>query len=71
MATIKQVTSQIDRLFSKWDYQKAIKMSDNEAKTRDYLVEPFFEILGYQKMDNFSHEFSLKLSHGHVKKLIW
>ena len=36
MTTIKQVASQIDRLFSKWDYQKAIKMSDNEAKTRDY-----------------------------------
>ena len=34
------------------DYKKAIKMSDNEAKTRDYLVEPFFEMLGYQKMDN-------------------
>ena len=69
MTSIKQVASQLERSFSKWDFKKAIKMSDNEAKTRDYLVEPFFEMLGYQKMDNILHEFSLKLSPGHVKKI--
>ena len=45
MATIKQIASQIESSFSKWDYKDAIKLSDNETKTRDYLIEPFFNIL--------------------------
>ena len=69
MATIKQIGSLLERSFEKWDYQKAIKLSDNESKTRDYLIEPFFELLGYSKMDNYSHEFSLRNAKGSVRKV--
>lgn len=69
MATIRQIGSILEKAFNKWDYQKAIKFSDNESKTRDYLIEPFFNLLGYNMMEHYSHEFSLKFSKGHVKKV--
>ena len=69
MASIKQIGGQLEKSFAKWDYERAIKHSDNESKTRDYLIEPFFNLLGYNKMDHYSHEFSLKFSKGHVKKV--
>ena len=69
MATIRQIGSILEKAFAKWDYEKAIKLSDNESKTRDYLIEPFFNMLGYNMMEHYSHEFSLKFSKGHVKKV--
>ena len=69
MPSNKQIGNQLERLFSKWDYQKAIKLSDNESKTRDYLIEPFFNMLGYNKMDHYSHEYGLRFGKGSVKKV--
>ena len=69
MATLRQIASSLERSMQKWDYQKAIKLSDNETKTRDYLIEPVFNMLGYNKMDHYSHEFSLKYGAGKVKKV--
>jgi len=69
MASPKQIGSLLEKSFSKWNYKKAIRLSDNESKTRDYLIEPFFNLLGYDKMEHYSHEFSLRLSKGHVKKI--
>ena len=69
MSTIRQITSYLERSFKNWDYERAIKLSDNEAKTRDYLIEPLLNMLGYNKMDHYSHEYSLKYSTGHVKKV--
>ena len=67
-SNLKQISRSISRQFEKWDYKKAIKLSDSEAATRDYLIEPFFEILGYTKMDDYSHEFSLPIAKGKVRK---
>ena len=69
MATLRQIANSLERSMKKWDYQKAIKLSDNEAKTRDYLIEPVFNMLGYNKMDHYSHEYSLKYGAGKVKKV--
>lgn len=69
MATIKQIGSLLEKSFDKWDYKKAIKLSDNESKTRDYLIEPFFNLLGYNKMDHYSHEYSLRNTKGSVRKV--
>ena len=69
MATIKQIGNLLEKSFSKWDYNKAIKLSENESQTRDYLIEPFFNLLGYNKMEHYSHEFSLKFAKGSVKKV--
>jgi hypothetical protein len=67
MATLKQIGSLLEKSFSKWDYEKAIKLSDNETKTRDYLIEPVFNMLGYSKMEHYSHEYSLRVSKGSVQ----
>jgi len=69
MATIKQIGNLLEKSFSKWDYKKAIKLSDNETKTRDYLIEPVFNMLGYSKMEHYSHEYSLRDSKGSVRKV--
>jgi len=69
MATVKQIGSLLEKSFEKWDYNRAIRLSDNETKTRDYLIEPFFNLLGFNKMDHYSHEFSLRNSKGGVKKV--
>ncbi len=69
MPTVKQISNLLEKALSKWDYEKAIKLSDNETKTRDYLIEPFFNILGYNKMEHYSHEYSLKFSKKSVKKI--
>ena len=69
MATIRQIASSLQRSFQKWDYERAIELSDNEAKTRDYLIEPLFNMLNYNKMDHYSHEYSIPISKGSVQKV--
>lgn len=66
---VKQIANKIEKSLSSWDIKKAIKYSDDETKTRDYLVEPFIQILGYNQMDDYSHEYSLKYAKGSVKKV--
>ena len=66
---LKQIANKIQRSFDKWDYNRAINESNNEAETRDYLIEPFLNFLGYDKMDDYAHEFPLRLSAGKVKKV--
>jgi predicted type IV restriction endonuclease len=67
--TLKQIANKIQKSFDNWDYHKAINRSNNEAETRDYLIEPFLNILGYDKMDDYAHEFPIRLSKGKVKKV--
>tara|TARA_B100000767_G_C19700061_1_gene507985 strand:- start:67 stop:1104 length:1038 start_codon:yes stop_codon:yes gene_type:complete len=66
---VKQIANKLEKSLSNWDIKKAIKYSDDETKTRDYLVEPFIQILGYNQMDDYSHEYSLKHAKGSVKKV--
>ena len=66
---VVQIAKKIEKSISNWDVKKAIAHSNDEAKTRDYLVEPFFKILGYREIDDYSHEYSLKHSKGVVKKV--
>ena len=54
MASIRQVANMIEKSLEKWDYSRAINLSDNESKTRDFLIEPLLNILGYNKMDHYS-----------------
>ena len=66
---LKQIVNKILKSLNKWDYNRAIRKSNNEAETRDYLIEPFLNILEYDKMDDYAHEFPLRLSAGKVKKV--
>lgn len=59
----KQVTHKLRKDLSSWDFKKAISYSGgNESQTRDFLIEPFFNsILGYSPMDDYLHEYSVKV----------
>ena len=55
---LKQTTKLLEKAFSSWDFDKAIDASNDEATTRDFLIHPFFELLGYQRIDDFTHEYN-------------
>lgn len=54
---LKQVTTQLKKSFDNWDFIKAINASKDETQTRDNLIHPFLNILNYQKIDDYTHEF--------------
>lgn len=49
MASIKQVVKQLKKSLDDLQVEKAIELSENEAQTRMYLIEPFFEALLYNR----------------------
>ncbi|MDC1081153.1 hypothetical protein OAQ15_03520 [Flavobacteriaceae bacterium] len=49
---VVQIAKKIEKSISNLDVKKAIVHSNDEAKTRDYLVEPFFKILGYREIED-------------------
>ncbi|WP_339887023.1 type I restriction enzyme HsdR N-terminal domain-containing protein [uncultured Flavobacterium sp.] len=49
MANILQIVKEIRKSLSNFDILKGMELSDNEAKTRMYLVEPFFECLRFNR----------------------
>lgn len=53
---ITQVVREIKRSLQNWDTQKAIKITNDETQTRINLINPLFEILGYERYDVI-HEF--------------
>ena len=54
---LKQVVRQLEKSLSSWDFDKAIKASNDETTTRDFIIHPFFDLLGYQRIDDFTHEY--------------
>lgn len=57
MASSKHITNSIFKQLQKWNIDKAIDNSNDESNTRDALVRPFFEILGFQYMNDYQNEF--------------
>lgn len=49
MANIQQIVKELRKSLNSFDLEKAIELSDNEAKTRMYLVEPFFVSLRFNR----------------------
>jgi len=54
---IKQISNQLVKRLNDWDFDKALKFSSDETNTRNFLIEPFFEILNYSAMDDYLHEY--------------
>jgi hypothetical protein len=54
---LKQITNQLRKSLDNWDYNKAILFSKDETQTRDNLIHPFLNILGFNKLDDYSHEY--------------
>ena len=67
---IKTIIRGLRKSIEKLDLQKAIKMSDGETQTRDFLINPFFEkVLNYNKMDDFIPEFITDMGGKRGKKV--
>lgn len=66
---LKQIANKLNKSFSNWDFDKAIKYSKNEAQTRDYLIEEVFQILEYSQMDDYIHEFIADVGKSRGKKV--
>ncbi|WP_088342366.1 type I restriction enzyme HsdR N-terminal domain-containing protein [Robiginitalea sediminis] len=49
MASIQQISKELNKTLTSFELEKAIELSDNEAKTRMYLTEPFFEALRFNR----------------------
>tara|TARA_B100000787_G_C16160857_1_gene281318 strand:+ start:226 stop:1251 length:1026 start_codon:yes stop_codon:yes gene_type:complete len=66
----KQIIQKIKKELNNWDFNKGIKFSgSNESQTRDFLIEPFFkQVLGYSPMDDYLHEYSVKVGES-IKKV--
>lgn len=69
METQIQIADRLEKELKKWKFKEAIKASKNEAQTRAYLVEPFFEILRYKQIEDYTHEYKLKLSKRSTKSV--
>lgn len=54
--SIQQIANSLKRQFKTWDFQKARTASQNEAQTREYLIEPVIKLLGYEKLDHWVTE---------------
>ncbi|BDB52023.1 type I restriction enzyme HsdR N-terminal domain-containing protein [Flavobacterium ammonificans] len=54
---LKQIINQLKKSFDNWDFNKAINHSKDETQTRDNLIHPFFNILNYSKLDDYTHEY--------------
>ena len=48
MANLSQISRDIKKRLKAFDFQSAFNHSIDEAKTRHNLIEPFFQILGYE-----------------------
>ncbi len=52
----KQIATVIKKSLAKIDFSKLEEKCTNEAQTRQYLIEPIIEILGYSRMDDMLTE---------------
>ncbi len=52
----KQIANVIKKSLAKIDFSKLEEKCTNEAQTRQYLIEPIIEILGYSRMDDMLTE---------------
>jgi hypothetical protein len=67
---VKQIVNLLKKTLANWDFEKAIKYSLDEAQTRDNLIHPLLDILNYQKMDDYSHEFVADMGEKKGKRLM-
>lgn len=58
MTTNKQIVSAIKKSLSKIDFSKTVEKCTNEAQTRQYLIEPIIQVLGYSSFDDMLTEFN-------------
>tara|TARA_B110000285_G_C14562212_1_gene354003 strand:- start:238 stop:501 length:264 start_codon:yes stop_codon:yes gene_type:complete len=66
---LKQVVNQLKKQLSNFDVEKLLSHSNDEAQTRDNLIHPFLNILNYEKIQDYTHEFVADLKDKKGKKV--
>ena len=66
---LKQVVNQLKKQFKDFEVEKLIAHSNDESQTRDNLIHPFLNILNYQKIEDYTHEFVADLKDKRGKKV--
>jgi hypothetical protein len=58
MGKSAQLVRSLNKKLKSWDLKKTIKFSKDEATSRDFLIHPFLEMLDYERIDDYTHEYS-------------
>ena len=69
MKNLKQTIKSIKNSLDNWDYEKAIVNSNDETTTRAFLIHPFFDLLNYDQIDDYTHEYVADLGSKRGKKV--
>ena len=69
MKNLKQTIKSIKNSLDNWDYEKAIVNSNDETTTRAFLIHPFFDLLNYDQIDDYTHEYIADLGSKRGKKV--
>ena len=66
---LSQAVRAIKKSLENWNIKKAIQVSNDETQTRSNLINPLFDILGYDQYNDYSHEFSADISGSRLRKV--
>lgn len=66
---LNQAIRAIKKSFDNWDTQKAIQVTNDETQTRTNLINPLFDILGYDQYHDYTHEFSADIEGSRLRKV--
>ena len=64
-----QASRAIKKSLESWDIQTAIRVTNDETQTRVNLINPLFEILGYDQYTDYTHEFSADIKGSKGRKV--
>ena len=66
---LSQAIRAIKKSFDNWDIDKAIQVTNDETQTRSNLINPLFDILGYDQYNDYTHEFSADIEGRKLRKV--
>lgn len=66
---ISQAVRAIKKSLDSWDIKKAIEVTNDETQTRTNLINPLFDILGYDQYNDYTHEFSADIEGRKLRKV--
>ena len=64
-----QAVRAIKKSLENWDIKKAVSVTNDETQTRTNLINPLFEILGYDQYYDYTHEYSADIQGSRARKV--
>lgn len=66
---LSQAVRAISKSLDNWNIKKAIEVSNDETQTRSNLINPLFDILGYDQYNDYTHEFVADIAGSRLRKV--